>query len=235
MRVCSLILARGGSKGLADKNIYPLDGKPLISYTIEASLLARNVNRTIVSTDSEKIANVAIECGAEVPFLRPKEFSGDHATSEDALLHAVNWLDNSENYIPDIIVYLQPTDIFRTVDMIEKCVDELSKDFTLDSVFMGQVSHKNFWIKDGNEFRKLNSSAYSHQPRQTKLPILREDTGIALATRTNVIKSGKRIGKNVKILPYESDTNFVDIHTKFDIELAELLIKNMNKKPNKEI
>ena len=87
---------------------------------------------------------------------------------------------------------------------------------------------------DGN-FSPLNPLFNNHDPRQVKRPVYREDTGIALATKAEVIKSGKRIGKNVKVIPYESDTNFVDIHSKFDLSLSELLVTHLNKKPNKEI
>jgi len=236
MKVCCIILARGGSKGLKNKNILDVCGKPLLAYTIEASLSSKNIDRTIVSTDSKKIAEVAERYGAEVPFLRPSLLSNDSATSEVALQHALIWLEDNEQYYPDIIVYLQPTDLFRTIDMIENCVDELIADSNLDSVFVGHVTHKNFWKIDSyGKFQPLNDENYSHLPRQEKPMILREDTGLALATRSKVIHGGSRIGKNVKILPYESETNFVDIHSQFDLDLTKVLIKDFKKSPNKEI
>ena len=85
MKVCAIILARGGSKGLKDKNIIKMADKPLIQYTIDAALESKSVNRTIVSTDSKKIAEIAISLGADSPFLRPLSVSDDDATSESAL------------------------------------------------------------------------------------------------------------------------------------------------------
>ena len=69
-------------------------------------------------------------------------------------------------------------------------------------------------------------------PRQIKQPTFREDTGIALATRANVIKDGKRIGSNIQIIEYESNIDFIDIHTEFDLKLSEILIKGLNIEPN---
>ena len=235
MEVCAIILARSGSKGLKDKNIIKMADKPLIQYTIDAALESKSVNRTIVSTDSKKIAEIAISLGAESPFLRPLSISDDDATSESALKYTVEWLNANENYHPDIIVYLQITYLFRTVEMIDDCVNALVQDEKLDSAFMGHITHKNFWMENDGNFSPLNPLFNNHDPRQVKRPVYREDTGIALATKAEVIKSGKRIGKNVKIIPYESDTNFVDIHSKFDLSLSELLVTHLNKKPNKEI
>ena len=209
--------------------------KPLIQYTIDAALESKSVNRTIVSTDSEKIAELAISLGADSPFLRPPSVSDDEATSESALKYTVEWLNANENYHPDIIVYLQITDLFRTVEMIDDCVNALVQDEKLDSAFMGHITHKNFWIEDGENFLPINPLFNNHDPRQVKRPVYREDTGVALATRTEIVKSGKRIGKNVKVIPYESDTNFVDIHSKFALSLSELLVTHLDKKPNKEI
>ena len=107
MKVCSLILARSGSKGLKNKNILNVAGKPLIQYTIDASLKSKNVDRTIVSTDSSAIADLAISLGAEAPFLRSEDVSNDAATSESALKYSLEWLEKNEGYHPDIIVYLQ--------------------------------------------------------------------------------------------------------------------------------
>ena len=112
-------------------------GKPLIQYTIDAALESKSVNRTIVSTDSQKIAELAISLGADSPFLRPSSVSDDEATSESALKYTVEWLNANENYHPDIIVYLQITDLFRTVEMIDDCVNALVQDEKLTQRLWG--------------------------------------------------------------------------------------------------
>ena len=113
MNIC-VIPARGGSKRIPKKNIKEFNGKPIIAYSIEAAINCNCFEQVIVSTDDNEIKTIALEHGAEVPFLRPKEFSEDNSTSEIALKHAVNWLKKNENYEADIIVYLHATSIFRT-------------------------------------------------------------------------------------------------------------------------
>ena len=111
-RVLALIPARGGSKGIKDKNIRPVAGKPLIAYTIEAGKDCEYVDDVVITTDSQRIKAVAEEYGAWVPFLRPDELASDTATTLDAVLHAVNTLrDMGKEY--DILVILQPTSPLR--------------------------------------------------------------------------------------------------------------------------
>jgi CMP-N,N'-diacetyllegionaminic acid synthase len=233
LKVVSIILARKGSKGLKNKNIVNLAGRPLIFYTIEASKLSKYISRTIVSTDSNKIKSVAKSCGAEVPFIRPKEYSKDQSTSEEALYHCINWLKKNENFRPDIVVYLQITDPFRQVEMIDKCVEKLISNPKLDSVFMGLKKHKNYWRKVNNKYVRIADDIDSGAPRQSKEPLYREDTGIALATRTHVIEEGKRIGKNIEIIPYSQEIDFIDIHSKFDLWLSKKIIEDKKITPNK--
>ncbi len=206
----------------------------MISYTIEASLTSKYISRTIVSTDSNEIKNIALQYGAEVPFLRPRHLSNDSAKSESALKHTISWLNENENYEPDIVVYLQITDPFRKKNMIDKCVEKLINNPNLDSVFMALTTHKNYWRKKNGKFIKLANDIESDAPRQIKEPIYREDTGIALASRVEVIKSGKRIGDNAEIIPYEQKADFIDIHSEFDLWLSEQLINEKNIIPNED-
>jgi len=232
LNILSIIPARGGSVRVPKKNVKLLNGKPLIAYAIEASQQSKYVNRIIVSTDSDEIKKVANKYGAETPFLRPKMYSGDSATSETALRHAVEWLSTYENYSADIVVYLQITDLFRTVEMIDLCVEALINDHSIDSAFMGLIMHKNIWRKIGQKYMQLADDIPYGLPRQEKEPLYREDTGIALATRKEVVLSGRRIGENCKIVPYEQDVDFIDIHTEFDLWLSEVLITKRGIKPN---
>ncbi len=114
MKILAIIPARGGSKGLKNKNILPLLGHPLIAYSIKASLDSKRINRVIVSTDSKEIAVVAKQYGAEVPFMRPAEIAQDMSTDMEMFLHALGWLKKNEDYVPDIIVHLRPTSPVRS-------------------------------------------------------------------------------------------------------------------------
>ncbi|MBF0234250.1 MAG: acylneuraminate cytidylyltransferase family protein, partial [Desulfamplus sp.] len=110
--------ARGGSKGLPGKNIYPLCGKPLIAYSIEAAQRCEYVERIIVSTDSHEIAEAAIHHGAEVPFLRPFELSGDKADLGSVIANALETLEY-QGYSPDSHIVLLPTSPFRTKGLLD--------------------------------------------------------------------------------------------------------------------
>ena len=123
--VLCLIPARGGSKSPPDKNIRSFRGKPLVVHSIEQALQARYVGRVIVSTDSEKIAEISRQAGAKVPFTRPAEFAGDYSTDLEVFQHALRWLDEHEGYRPELIVHLRPTSPLRPPGLIDRGIEGL--------------------------------------------------------------------------------------------------------------
>ncbi|WP_300156522.1 acylneuraminate cytidylyltransferase family protein [Solidesulfovibrio sp.] len=123
-----LIPARGGSKGIRDKNIADLGGVPLLAHTIRTAQAARNVDRIVVSTESEGIRRVALEWGAEAPFLRPRELAEDHADMGDAIRHARLELAK-DGYSPDAVVILLATSPFRSPGLVELAVDSLRRGY----------------------------------------------------------------------------------------------------------
>jgi len=125
-----VIPARGGSKGIPHKNIADLHGKPLLAYTIEAARRSGAFSRIIVSTDCERIAGVAREHGAEVPFLRPGHLSSDQALAGDAISHLLDALAEKENYHPRAFANLYPTSPFRTPQTLAYLVSKLAEGYT---------------------------------------------------------------------------------------------------------
>jgi N-acylneuraminate cytidylyltransferase len=123
--VLAVIPARGGSKGVPGKNIKPMLGKPLLAYAIEAAKQSKLITRILVSTDDEKIAEVAKSLRAEVPFLRPAEISKDLSTDVEFLNHALAWLKEKENYQPEIVLRLPPTSPLRTTAHIDEGIQTL--------------------------------------------------------------------------------------------------------------
>lgn len=123
----AIIPARGGSKRLPRKNIKLLGGKPLIAWTIEAAIQSDCFDRIIVSTDDLKIADVAADFGAEVPFIRPAELSGDMATSDAVIEHAVRWIEQNNQFSIDTVMLLQPTSPFRNAEHIKACFELMDK------------------------------------------------------------------------------------------------------------
>ena len=121
MKYIVLICARGDSKGLPGKNIKPLNGTPLIGWSINIAKKIDRVSRIIVSTDSEDIAKIAITFGAEVPFLRFPELATDDSKVIDSIICLLGRLNEKENYTPDYLLLLQPTSPLREVEDIERC------------------------------------------------------------------------------------------------------------------
>ncbi|MBN1526108.1 MAG: acylneuraminate cytidylyltransferase family protein [Candidatus Omnitrophica bacterium] len=120
--VIALIQARGGSKGVPKKNIRDLGGFPLIAYSVVACKLAKNIERTIISTDSEEIAEIAKLFGAEVPFMRPAEFARDNSTDKEVIEHALGWFEQNENYAPEYWVQIRPTTPLRDPALLSESV-----------------------------------------------------------------------------------------------------------------
>ena len=106
----ALITARGGSKGVPRKNIYPICGKPLLAYSIDAALRSERVTRVVVSTDCQEIALIAQQYGAEVPFIRPSELATDDAPDHPVFIHALDNLERVDGYVPDMVCLLYTSD-----------------------------------------------------------------------------------------------------------------------------
>ena len=121
-RILALIPARGGSKGIKGKNIIPVAGKPLIAWTVEASLKSSYIDDTVITTDNREIASVAERFGAEVPFMRPSELAGDKSKTIDAVIHALETLRNAGR-VYDVLVLLQPTSPTRTYNDIDGAIN----------------------------------------------------------------------------------------------------------------
>lgn len=121
----ALIPARGGSKGIPRKNLLSVCGQPLLSYSIEHARRCPSISRVIVSTDDDEIARVALDYGAEVPFLRPAEFAHDTATDLDVFQHALKWFQDEEEQVPELLVHLRPTGPVRDERVIESAVRQM--------------------------------------------------------------------------------------------------------------
>ncbi len=125
MNILGITLARGGSKGVKNKNIRHLGGKPLIDHTISEAKKSKFLTDYIVSTDSQEIKKIAENCGAIAPFIRPDELSSDTASSASALIHAVKFMENSKNLKYDYIVELMCTNPFKTSNDIDACIEKI--------------------------------------------------------------------------------------------------------------
>lgn len=157
MEILAVIPARGGSKGIPNKNIRIFAGKPLIAHTISQAKLSRRVSRIIVSTESERIAEVARRYGAEVPFLRPKHLAKDRSLVVDAIVDLLEKLKTTEKYFPDLLVLLQPTSPLRKSSDIDKAVDLLLRRRT-NAVLSVCRTEQLVFTKDSRDRLRLESN-----------------------------------------------------------------------------
>lgn len=148
MKILAIIPAKGDSKRVPRKNLRPMLGKPLIAWAIESAKKASRVDRVIVTTQDEEIARVARTYGAEVPFLEPAEISAGGGDIERALVHAVQWLKEHENYVPDAVMLLQTTNPLRSpadLNSIIERFEESGADSTI-TVCRALGNHNPGWM-----------------------------------------------------------------------------------------
>ena len=230
MNVLSIIPARGGSKGIPKKNIYPLCGKPLIAWTIEAVLSSRYISRTILSSDSNKIIEIAGRYGVDAPFVRPKELAKDNTPALPVIRHAVDWLKENEDYIPDYIVLLQPTSPLRTATHIDEALKKLIDSNADSIVSVVKVPHqynpysvmkmKDGFLKPFLEYDECKNI------RQLK-PTFYARNGAAIYAFTYECLMRKNSIYGDKILGYKmSREKSVDVDDMFDLKICEMIIKN---------
>ena len=202
-KVYALIPARSGSKGVPNKNIMELAGYPLIAYSILAAKKCLGIDRVIVSTDSEEYAEIAFEYGAEVPFIRPVEISGDNATDIQFFQHAVDWLRREEGFAPSYFAHLRPTSPIRRPEIISQAIEEFksNKFSALRSVHkMSNTAYKTFEIEN-EKLKKLCDGEFDIEnttmPRQV-FPNTYCPNGYIDIVRTSMIDKGVLHGNCVK-------------------------------------
>jgi N-acylneuraminate cytidylyltransferase len=232
--VLALVPARGGSKSIPRKNIINFAGYPLISYSIAAGLAAEKVNRVIVSTDDDEIAEISRVYGAETPFLRPSKYSQDHTPDLPVFIHALEWLAENEDYHPDIVVQLRPTSPFRRARHIDEAVFRLIENPQADAVRtvcvpfqnpfkMWRIGPDGLMIPLGRDLG-IQPEPYN-QPRQM-LPEVYWQTGYVDAAWTDTILR-KHSMTGEAILPLIIDpAEWVDIDSLDDWRRAERLIES---------
>jgi len=189
-KILSVIPARGGSKALPKKNIMQLSGKPLISWTIDAAMKSKYLAKTIVSTDCDEIKKIALHGGAEVPFVRPKQFSTDSASSMSVIKHAVNFLScKGESY--DLVVMLQPTSPLRDSSDIDNAISIYLENYgreetTLVSGF--KINEKYNWVlkQNNKKVKFVNPDLPSSYRRQELASLFLPNGAIFIANTKNL-------------------------------------------------
>lgn len=229
--IIAIIPARGGSKGIKRKNLVELNGKPLVAYSIEHALDAKLINRVVVSTEDEEIAEVSKAYGAEIPILRPQELAEDHVLDLPVYEHMLKYLEENEGYKADIVVHLRPTTPYRKPSWIDEAVQLLIDNGEADSVRSvsepSQHPYRVFEIADG----LLTPIMKERHPtpyllRRQDLPPMYFYNCVIDITKPETI-FGKQSMTGDKMLPYIMDPNeVIDIDTKMDLEFARFFMEN---------
>lgn len=232
-KILAIIPARGGSKAVSKKNIRNLAGKPLIKYTIETALAVRDLfYRVIVSTEDPNIANIARDCGAEVPFLRPTELAEDRVPTLPVIQHAVRFVETSDRIRLNWILLLQPTSPLRTSNDIRAAM-KLSNESNCDSVIsvvkvvaghpisMKRIENNRlfpYYIEEKEGTRRQDFRPYAYM----------RNGAIYLSRRDIVMEKNSIWGDIIRpyVMPPERSVN---IDSELDFKLAEILIKEQSK------
>lgn len=227
-KVLAIIPARGGSKGLPGKNIRPLNGKPLIAWPIHAALNSRYVDRVIVSTDDTAIQQVALEFGAEAPFIRPAEFAMDTSPSSEAILHAIYYCrDNYGEY--DYVVLLEPTSPLTESTDIDKALEELIAENGLAIVGVSKVesSHPDYCATIGEKFLKpYNRESFTKPIRRQDIETLYFFEGSLYISEINEYLKTKTFYHD-RTLPYiVPGWKSLEVDTLLDFLKIETVMKN---------
>lgn len=216
----AIIPARGGSKSIPKKNIVPFCNKPLIYYTIVTAEKAGIFEKIIVSTDSDEIAEISRNFGAEV-IKRPAEFAQDDSPTEDALIHVLDVLKERESYEPTVVMTLEPTAPLRSVETIQKMVD-LYNSTEADSVMSFEAEHEcHADLVDGKvEFYIKNPP----RRRQDRKPVYKENGGTYLTEVSVLRRKRKVLGDNLYGYPIPPE-EAIDINSPLSLEIARVMME----------
>jgi len=227
MNIIGVTFARGGSKGVVDKNIRELCSKPLLAYAVETGKKVKSINRMIVSTDSKKIAEIALKYGAEVPFVRPDELATDDSPEILSWKHAIDVLEKDSCEKIDILVSLPATSPLREDMDVEKAIEKLlttDVDIVIGVCRSDRSPYFNMVTLDdkGNASVIIDGVDVS---RRQDVPEVFDVTTVVYAARAEYVKRASKVleGKvGTVIIPKQ---RAIDIDSEYDFNIAEYLIK----------
>lgn len=224
-RILALIPARGGSERLPGKNILSLRGKPLINWTIDAALGSRCIDRTVVSTDSQEIAEIARQGGADVPFRRPAELASDTAATVDVVLHAVDCMEEAGDFFEDLIV-LQPTSPLRGSKEIDEALRYYYERNAESVVGVCEVDHSPLWTNMLPEDKSMNGfiEPALAKVRSQDLPKYYRINGAIYIIAVDALQRKRTLFPGESSFAWIMNTTVsIDIDTEMDFRIAEAL------------
>ena len=232
MTTVAFIFARGGSKGLPGKNIRPLDGKPLIAWSIEHALAVERIDRVIVSTDSDEIASISRQYGAEAPFIRPASLAMDESPEWLAWRHGLEYLKNTGSF-PEILVSVPATAPLRSTIDINKCLDEYENG-SADVIITVTDAHRSPYFNmvkenpDGT-YGLVNTPPFTLERRQDA-PIVYDMATVCYVANSEYIMSHESIFEGRVRAVNVPIERAIDIDTLMDFQIAEVLLSKRGEK-----
>lgn len=226
MKHIAIVPARSGSKGLKDKNIKELKGKPLMAYTIEAALSSGVFDCVHVSTDSEEYAAIARECGADVPFLRTRELAGDTTSSWDALRYVINRYEELGKVF-DYVTLLQPTSPLRDAEDIKNAC-KILKEKDADAVIsVCELEHSiqicNTLGENGSMCQFIDSNKVGARQLGEKFYRL---NGAIYMQKTSILMSGQNLYNENSYAYVMDKIHSIDIDDAFDFRMAQMVLED---------
>jgi CMP-N-acetylneuraminic acid synthetase len=224
--ILAVIPARGGSKAIPGKNIVDVAGKPLIAYTIEATLASSLITDHLVSTDSEEIADIAKKFGANVPFIRPKYLGEDQSSSVDVVIHALGEMEAQYGKKYDVITLLQPTTPMRSAQTIDMAINQLlcsDAESVVSVVSVGAIHPYRMYSISQNDclVPYLSGVEDPMMPRQNLPPVYIRSGDIYAVRRSCLLEKHSLIGDHSKALVLSPEET-INIDNFDDLTVARL-------------
>jgi len=222
--VVAIIPARCGSKAVYKKNIKPLSGKPLISYTIAEALKSKLLDMVFVSTEDKEIAEIAASYGAEV-IERPVELAEDDTPTLPVLQHAIQYLEEVEDYAINLVVLLQPTSPLRTVEDIDRSIQKLLTVGCDSVVSVCEVDYSPYsmYALEEDKLQPIIEGGKGIPRRQDALKVYKLNGAVYVTCRDVIMKEGRIMGDDTRAFVMPSERS-LDIDTEIDFRLAEILM-----------
>lgn len=230
MNVLALVIARGGSKGVPEKNLKPLGDVPLVAYKIISARRSRRISRVILSSDSPAIQKVGLKHGAEVPFTRPAELATDTASSDDVALHAIKWVESQGGPTFDALLLLEPSTPFATAEDYNRAIDLMQRQRA--HMVVGMVEHKTNRVfigemaEDGS-LRPIIEQMQSLRrlDRQSLRPNFTMNGAFYLLDWKHFLETGRRYADPLNSYGVVMDEfHSIEIDTPIDLAYAQFLI-----------
>lgn len=217
-KIIAIIIARGGSKSIPRKNVLPLHGKPLVAWPIELAKSIKEIDRVIISTDDDEIMKIAKKHGAEALFKRPEELAKDDTPTLPVLQHCIKYLEDEENYKPDIVLLLYPTAPFLKKERVKEAL-EIFKTTKCNSVISVVEDYGRFWKEDDNTYKPFHPPERVN--RQYYKPLYREDGAVYFSRYEVLMKMNKIVDEeNIQFLIMKEGEN-IDIDNPEDFIKAK--------------